>query len=213
MRVVLPAPLAPSSPTTSPGAMVRSTLSTAVKRPKSRVTAWVVANGADVVATGPPFVAARPSRLSGAPGDAARRVPLSALRGAASRSFGWVTRPASRNSTAVGALCLVAVAGRDDDAGAVRGHPGDQTPEVRPAHRVDTGGGLVEDQQVRLMQEGQASASFCRMPPERCSAGAGRRPAGRCARGVPASAPRGARHPGRRRAATKAMFSSTLRSA
>ena len=38
IRVVLPAPLAPSSPTTSPGPTVRSTPSTAVNRPKTRRT-------------------------------------------------------------------------------------------------------------------------------------------------------------------------------
>src|SRR5271157_3537314 len=38
IRVVLPAPLAPSSPTTSPGPTARSTPATAVNRPKTLLT-------------------------------------------------------------------------------------------------------------------------------------------------------------------------------
>jgi hypothetical protein len=46
MSVVLPAPLAPMSPTTSPGAMRRSTPPTATTSPNRRTTRRASASGA-----------------------------------------------------------------------------------------------------------------------------------------------------------------------
>ena len=148
MRVVLPAPLAPSSPTTSPARTSRSTPSTAASAPKRRTAR---------VGRGVP-----PARLRGAaaaagavcsrPSGARRRGARPAASAAASASR---ARPSSSSSTVRGALGLVEVGRGDDHAGAAGGGAGDEPPELRPAHRVHAGRGLVEDQQLRLVQHGQ----------------------------------------------------------
>ena len=60
MTVVLPAPLAPSNPTTWPGSTRTSTASTAVKEPNLRVTARVSASGPAALGAGARAATAAP---------------------------------------------------------------------------------------------------------------------------------------------------------
>ena len=63
-----------------------------------------------------------------------------------------------------GAFCLVQVAGGHDDRSAVGRGPGDQRPQVGPAHRVHPGGRLVQHQQGRAGQHGRDHAELLPHP-------------------------------------------------
>jgi hypothetical protein len=45
----------------------------------------------------------------------------------------------------------------------------DQVPELTPGERIDPGSGLIENQQVRIVDE--CKPSFCFIPPDRWPAG------------------------------------------
>ena len=86
-------------------------------------------------------------------------------------------------------------------------------PDRGPQHRVDAGGRLVEEQQLRVVDEGARRArggAACR-PTGGRRAGRGR-PTGRPARGPRASAGAGARHRIPNSDATKSTFSRAVRS-
>jgi hypothetical protein len=55
-------------------------------------------------------------------------------------------------------LRLVHVSGRDDHAhaGTARTHVADQFSELPAGRRIDTRGGLVEDQEIGIMDQGTA---------------------------------------------------------
>ena len=68
---------------------------------------------------------------------------------------------------------LLHVGGRHQDAHARPVGPDaiDQLPELAARQRIDAGGRLVEDQQVRVVDQAQHRQSFCFMPPDSLPAG------------------------------------------
>ena len=165
MRVVLPAPLAPSSPTTSPARTSRSTPATAANAPKRRTTCAATASRACV------GVRRRPP---------ARRGPL--IRRVARRVAGAQRVRGVAGATVLeqddrrGAVRLVEVGGGDDHRGSAGRGRGDHPPQVGAAHGVHARGGLVQDQQVGLVQhrqrEGELLAHASREPAGEPGAGA-----------------------------------------
>ena len=182
MRVVLPAPLAPSSPTTSPARTSRSTPATAVNAPKRRTTLLGAARRRGV--------RGRRARARSAP--PARR-PVAAVASPARSAVRGVARAAVLQQDDRGrALRLVEVGGGDDHRGAAGGGRGDQPPQLGAAHRVDAGRGLVEHEQLRLVQhrerEGELLAHAAGEAAGEPLAGAGE--AGLLAAGAPSRASR-----------------------
>ncbi len=59
-----------------------------------------------------------------------------------------------------GTLGLVDVGGREEHGGAECGLAGHEAPELSAADRIDTGGGLVEDQQVGTVQDGHGQGEL-----------------------------------------------------
>ena len=115
MRVVLPAPLAPSSPTTSPARTSRSTPATAVNAPKRRTA---------------PSASGQPRRACGRRGAPAPSAPAAPARrgllGERPREdlVRVVPRaPVLEEEHVRGALRLVEVGGGDDHGGARRRPP------------------------------------------------------------------------------------------
>ena len=158
MVVVLPQPLEPRKPKISPRSIRKLTWSTAVKSPKRRVS---------------PSASIATRRRSAARGGIARRGGRAASpRGssamkAASRSRARVraissagvplarTRPASIATSQSKRLRLLHVRGGDQHAH--RRPPAadaaDQLPELAARQRIDAGGGLVQDQQIGVVDE------------------------------------------------------------
>ncbi len=158
MVVDLPQPLEPRKPKISPRSIDSVTWSTAVKLPKRRVRPWASMAISDV-----PGSPGRDHQL-GVPrallfrqqGDEAL---LQILRARPLHQLGRRSRrqhaPGVHGHDPVPLLRLVHVGGGNDDAhaGASRANLVDERPELPPGERIDAGGGLVENEQVRLVDQ------------------------------------------------------------
>ena len=196
MRVVLPAPFAPSRPTTSPRPTVRSDRGHGGERAEApllpcwpgrgcpsatfpfrwrarrrrrrpRNRAALAARRRAACPPGPIPAswcraartgrrdARRPSRVPTAPGTWRRMssgVPLAS------------TCPAVKQHHGGRAGRLVHVGRGDRDGRAFHRGPGDEPPQVSAADRVDARGRLVEDQQLRGVQQGQPHGQLALHP-------------------------------------------------
>ncbi len=174
MRVVLPAPLAPRSPTTSPARSSRSTPATAVNEPKRRTRRSATASGREP---------GSPPRLAPPRGAPLRRRCACPRRGVQDGRVRERARVAIlEQDDAGGALGLVEVGGGHENRGPGRGRPGDEPPQVGAAHGVDAGRRLVEHEQVGLVEhgerEGELLAHAAGEPPGEAGARAGEPDAG-----------------------------------
>ena len=159
MVVDLPQPLEPRKPKISPRSIDSVTWSTAVKLPKRRVRPC----GLD----GDLRLAGRARRDRRAPCGPLRFSSGSRAMKHCSRSFvpvrsissagrpGGQHAPGVHGHDPVPLLRLVHVGGGDDDAhaGPVRADVVDERPELPPRQRIDAGGRLVEDEQVRVVDQ------------------------------------------------------------
>ncbi len=202
MSVVLPAPLAPSRPTTSPlvddkvdighGDEATEVACQVVRLHEVRRAAHGCASrdlcpcrqrGDDdrVGQICRQRVGARPVRRRRAPIRATTR-PRRQLRSGAGRavaaSAGSANRAPGKAAVSVcrgaleqraaalqhehkgGALGFVDVGGREEHGGAGCGLAGHEAPKLGAADRIDTGGGLVEDQQVGTVQDGHGEGEL-----------------------------------------------------
>ena len=109
------------------------------------------------------------SARGGATPGRPRRPPPAGRPGARScRAGGRRSRPGCRRRAGApgrgpgggSARRFLQVGGGEHDRGAVDRGPGDQPPQVGPADRVDAGGRLVEDHQLRPVEQGPDDAQL-----------------------------------------------------